>query len=243
MIDDVLEPREKKVIMLRFGLDGTNVTHTLEEIGEVFKVTRERVRQIEEVALNKIRQHPESFKLIDFLEGVKPRAFAPAEIKEEGPMEIPLNKKITVENLVDILFSHIKANNYSLFFLRGEMGSGKTYFVQQLAAKIGVKDEVTSPTFALMQKYAVNGNSAINENNQFESIAHLDLHRLKVVSDEDWGWIEEELINTHNVGCIEWPEKVLKRKDWMEFLGRKYLVIDCKIGKKGDRYYRVKEEG
>lgn len=244
MIDDVLEPREKKVIMLRFGLDGTNVTHTLEEIGEVFKVTRERVRQIEEVALNKIRQHPESFKLIDFLEGVKPQAFAPnSVVKEEGPLEIPLNKKITSDQLADILFSHIKANTYSLFFLRGEMGSGKTYFVQELAAKIGVDSEVTSPTFSLMQKYPVRSNSAIHEHNQYESIAHLDLHRLKNVTDEDWGWIEEELINTHNVACVEWPEKLLKRVDWMEFLGRKYLVIDCKIGKKGDHYYRVKEQG
>jgi len=243
MIDEVLEPREKKVVMLRFGLDGTNVTHTLEEIGEVFKVTRERVRQIEEVALNKIRQHPDSYKLIDFLEGVKPQAFAPAEAKEEGPLEISFNKKIAVDGLVDILFSHIKANTFSLFFLRGEMGTGKTYLVQQLAEKIGVKDEVTSPTFALMQKYQVAGNSAVNEINQFENVAHLDLHRLETVGDDDWGWIEEELINTKNIACVEWPEKVLKRKDWMEFLGRKYLVIDCKIGKKDDHYYRVKEEG
>jgi len=243
MIDGVLEPREKKVIMLRFGLDGTNVTHTLEEIGEVFHVTRERVRQIEEVALNKIRQHPDSYKLIDFLEGVKPQAFAPAEPQKEGPLEIPFNKKIPVENLVDILFSQIKANAYSLFFLRGEMGSGKTYLVQELGKKIDLLDEVTSPTFALMQKYAVKGNSAVHEHNQFDQIAHLDLHRLKVVSEEDWGWIEEELINTHNISFVEWPEKVLKRKDWMEFLGRKYLVIDCKVGKKGDRYYRIKEEG
>jgi RNA polymerase primary sigma factor len=51
-----LSPREQKILEMRFGLkDG--VTHTLEEVGRVFGVTRERIRQIEAKALEKIRQH------------------------------------------------------------------------------------------------------------------------------------------------------------------------------------------
>ena len=51
-----LTPREQKILDMRFGLsDG--VTHTLEEVGKVFSVTRERIRQIEAKALEKIRQH------------------------------------------------------------------------------------------------------------------------------------------------------------------------------------------
>jgi len=51
-----LTPREQKILDMRFGLtDG--VTHTLEEVGRVFAVTRERIRQIEAKALDKIRQH------------------------------------------------------------------------------------------------------------------------------------------------------------------------------------------
>ncbi len=57
-----LTPREQKILDMRFGLsDG--VTHTLEEVGKVFSVTRERIRQIEAKALEKIRQHQNVEKL------------------------------------------------------------------------------------------------------------------------------------------------------------------------------------
>ena len=57
-----LSPREQKILEMRFGLkDG--VTHTLEEVGKVFGVTRERIRQIEAKALEKIRQHHKIEKL------------------------------------------------------------------------------------------------------------------------------------------------------------------------------------
>ncbi|HYU64703.1 MAG TPA: sigma-70 family RNA polymerase sigma factor, partial [Candidatus Paceibacterota bacterium] len=57
-----LTPREQKILDMRFGLsDG--VTHTLEEVGKVFSVTRERIRQIEAKALEKIRQHHKVEKL------------------------------------------------------------------------------------------------------------------------------------------------------------------------------------
>ena len=63
---DTLTPREKKVLELRFGIvDGR--TRTLEEVGKEFNVTRERIRQIEEKALRKLRHPSRSKKLRDFL--------------------------------------------------------------------------------------------------------------------------------------------------------------------------------
>ncbi len=60
-----LTPREQKILDMRFGLtDG--VTHTLEEVGRVFSVTRERIRQIEAKALDKIRQHTKVDKLKNY---------------------------------------------------------------------------------------------------------------------------------------------------------------------------------
>jgi RNA polymerase primary sigma factor len=57
-----LSPREQKILSMRFGLkDG--ITHTLEEVGKEFGVTRERIRQIEAKALEKIRQHQKLKKL------------------------------------------------------------------------------------------------------------------------------------------------------------------------------------
>ncbi len=52
---DILTPREKQIIKLRFGLD-SEYPHTLEEVGQIFKVTRERIRQIEAKAIRKLRQ-------------------------------------------------------------------------------------------------------------------------------------------------------------------------------------------
>ena len=57
-----LQPREQKILKMRFGLDD-GVTHTLEEVGNEFGITRERIRQIEFKALEKIRQHHNLKKL------------------------------------------------------------------------------------------------------------------------------------------------------------------------------------
>ena len=70
-LNDVLETlteRERKVLELRFGL-GDGYSRTLEEVGKQFKVTRERIRQIEAKALRKLRHPSRSEKLRSFLEG------------------------------------------------------------------------------------------------------------------------------------------------------------------------------
>lgn len=64
---DSLTPREEKVLRLRFGLDDGRA-RTLEEVGQVFGVTRERIRQIESKALRKLRHPSRSKKLKDYLE-------------------------------------------------------------------------------------------------------------------------------------------------------------------------------
>ncbi len=65
-----LTPREERVVKMRFGLeDGSE--HTLEEVGQSFQVTRERIRQIEAKALRKLRHPSRSRKLKAFVDGVK----------------------------------------------------------------------------------------------------------------------------------------------------------------------------
>lgn len=57
-----LTSREQKILRMRFGLED-GIAHTLEEVGKVFGVTRERIRQIEAKALNRIKQHEKAFTL------------------------------------------------------------------------------------------------------------------------------------------------------------------------------------
>ena len=60
-----MTPREQKILEMRFGLtDG--VAHTLEEVGQEFDVTRERIRQIEAKAIERIQKHPGIKKLRDY---------------------------------------------------------------------------------------------------------------------------------------------------------------------------------
>ncbi len=63
-----LTPREEKIIKMRFGLESDGAEHTLEEVGQSFAVTRERIRQIEAKALRKLRHPSRSHRLRAFLE-------------------------------------------------------------------------------------------------------------------------------------------------------------------------------
>jgi RNA polymerase primary sigma factor len=63
-----LTPREEKVLRMRFGI-GEKSDHTLEQVGQDFDVTRERIRQIEAKALLKLRHSSRSLRLKSFLEG------------------------------------------------------------------------------------------------------------------------------------------------------------------------------
>ena len=69
-IDDVLKTltyREREIIKLRYGI-GDGYTYTLEEVGRIFKVTRERVRQVEAKALRKLQHPVRSRKLSPFMD-------------------------------------------------------------------------------------------------------------------------------------------------------------------------------
>ena len=62
-----LTPREERVLRMRFGI-GMNTDHTLEEVGQQFSVTRERIRQIEAKGLRKLKHPSRSRKLRSFLD-------------------------------------------------------------------------------------------------------------------------------------------------------------------------------
>jgi len=87
--------------------------------------------------------------------------------------------------------------------LVGDLGSGKTTFVQSVAKLLKVKELVVSPTFVLQKRYQIN-----LEKSSFESLIHIDAYRLENGKDLlglDWNEISN---NSKNIIFIEWPERV-----------------------------------
>ena len=79
--------REREIIKLRYGI-GDGYTYTLEEVGRIFKVTRERVRQVEAKAIRKLQHPVRARKLACFMDGpgVKSTRPAPTEPVADGPL-------------------------------------------------------------------------------------------------------------------------------------------------------------
>ncbi|MDP2593383.1 MAG: tRNA (adenosine(37)-N6)-threonylcarbamoyltransferase complex ATPase subunit type 1 TsaE [bacterium] len=85
--------------------------------------------------------------------------------------------------------------------LYGNLGSGKTTFVQSAAKTLGVSENVLSPTFLIFRRYAL-------DNPYFESLIHVDAYRL--VFEEEirkLGW-KELISNPKNLVFVEWPENI-----------------------------------
>lgn len=95
--------------------------------------------------------------------------------------------------------------------LYGNLGAGKTTFVQGIAKGLNVKETVSSPTFVLMRRYEV----PTKEEGSY--LYHIDLYRLENTLEIRSLGIEEIVANPHNIVLIEWPEKIaslLPRRSW-----------------------------
>lgn len=98
-------------------------------------------------------------------------------------------------------FSQIYQDHGGIIYLIGELGAGKTSFVQGFAAGLGIKTKIQSPTFILMREYDLG-----NESNR--KMYHLDLYRLEQIDDLNHLGLDETLANPQNIVLIEWPERL-----------------------------------
>lgn len=81
---------------------------------------------------------------------------------------------------------------------RGEMGAGKTTLIREIAARLGVSDTVTSPTFAIVNQYKGAGD---------RNIYHFDFYRINDIREAyDFGY--EEYFFSGDLCLVEWPEKI-----------------------------------
>ena len=104
-----------------------------------------------------------------------------------------------------------------IIILKGELGAGKTAFTKGIAEGLGVKNEVTSPTFTLMSVYQVPNHETIKE------MVHVDTYRLNTFEEILEIGIEEYLGKQDTLMIIEWPEKVDKLLD-----NKKLIVVAIK---------------
>ena len=105
--------------------------------------------------------------------------------------------------------------------LVGDLGSGKTTFVQGLAEGLGIKQRIISPTFIIMRNYKIS--QITDYRSPVTNFYHIDLYRLenKIETEIENLGLEEIWSNPENVIAIEWAEKVRdivpKNATWIEF--------------------------
>jgi tRNA threonylcarbamoyladenosine biosynthesis protein TsaE len=101
----------------------------------------------------------------------------------------------------DILKEAGDTNGAAVLALHGELGAGKTAFVQSLAALMGVAEHVTSPTFVVMKFYET-------KDERFSRLVHIDAYRIEEPRELAVLGIDEVLRDPSSLVCIEWAERV-----------------------------------
>lgn len=118
-----------------------------------------------------------------------------------------------------------KKFNRGVIALTGELGAGKTTFVQGFAKALGIKEKIISPTFVLIRQHKIPPTQKM--------LYHADLYRLqKEEQFKDLG-IEEIFANNQNLVLVEWAEKVEK------LLPKNAIYIDFKIESRDVRKIKI----
>lgn len=92
--------------------------------------------------------------------------------------------------------------------LQGELGSGKTYFVQNFGKVFGVEENMPSPTFVIMKSYNIDPAKTGQVWHGFKKLIHIDTYRLEQEQELiNLGW-EEIVKDSENIIFIEWPERI-----------------------------------
>jgi len=104
-------------------------------------------------------------------------------------------------NILSVLVLAEPKSTATVVALEGNLGAGKTTFVQTLARELGVGDTVQSPTYMLMKKYKVT-------NPKFKTLVHIDAYRLE--SPDEFGALKPEqfLNDPQTLVLVEWPERL-----------------------------------
>lgn len=109
---------------------------------------------------------------------------------------IEVNHLSELDNLADTILKF--AANRRIFALYGSMGAGKTTLIKSICHRLGVTDEVNSPTFSIINEYTTP---------RFDPVYHFDFYRINKIEEAfDIGY--ENYFYSESMCFIEWPEKI-----------------------------------
>lgn len=94
-----------------------------------------------------------------------------------------------------------KLKGEDVVLLYGNLGAGKTTFVQGLAQGLGISDRILSPTFVLQRIHSVSGH-------EFENLNHIDLYRIEELTDIDSLGLLEMFGDENAITIIEWADRL-----------------------------------
>lgn len=111
-------------------------------------------------------------------------------------------KKILARNL---------QKNAMVLGLQGDLGAGKTTFLQGFAKGLGIKEKINSPTFVIMKKFKIPATTHYSlPTTHYKYFYHIDCYRLNTPKEILQLGFKEIILNPENIVAIEWPEKISK---------------------------------
>lgn len=121
------------------------------------------------------------------------------------PEKLVIKNLATLPELVSVFLDELallrNSSTATVLGLSGDLGAGKTTFVQALAAELGVKEVVQSPTFTILKLYQTN-------HPQFKQLIHMDAYRIESLTELGPLRLGELLDTPETLFAIEWPEKI-----------------------------------
>lgn len=148
-------------------------------------------------------------------------------------MEVITNSPQETQNLGreigNYLINTKKGRGAAILALQGELGSGKTTFIQGLAKALGLPYRILSPTFIILREYSL-------QQQMYQKFYHLDLYRIKEQTElKDLG-LDEIFSNPSNIVAIEWPERLGSK------LPDGWLSFEFRISENNRRIIKFKSE-
>ncbi len=118
-------------------------------------------------------------------------------------------------------------DNCNVIAFYGELGAGKTTLIKSICNKINVEDNVSSPTFAIINEYLTKSN---------DQVYHFDFFRIKNAAEALYIGVDEYLFSGH-LCLIEWPEVVNR------ILPEKHLTVRIEVTGDESRIFHLKKHG